>query len=90
MSQFIIAFAIAEAISMIAVGIATAGNALEGFGITAISWSAAWTALLIYACMEISSNGDKSYAPLIILGFAIANFLVARLAERVQHIVHTA
>ncbi|MBC7764563.1 hypothetical protein H7Y29_02520 [Microbacteriaceae bacterium] len=88
--SLVTAFAVAEIVSMIAVGIATAGNALEGFGIAAISWACVWLALLFYASTEIISTGAPSYMPLICVIAAVGNVMFTFIAYKVECAVRTA
>ncbi len=84
MSLFITAFVIAEIVSLIVVAITTAGNALEGFGMTAISWVAIWLTLMLATAIEIDSSGIPSYAPILCAVIGLANFLIFLFAHNVQ------
>lgn len=84
MSHFIIALAIAEAVSFIVIGIVASGKALAAFGLTALLWCSAWLAAVVIFAYISANNGLVTWAPLISVSLAIANGLVTYAAYRVM------
>lgn len=84
MNHFVLAFAVAEVLTFIVVGIVTAKKALEGFGMTAITWCVAWFCIMMV--MQYIATGNKmvTWAPMIACLIAIGNGLVFYAAFHIE------
>ena len=84
MNDFVIALLVAEAVSLLVIGIVTAGNALDGFGHTLLWWSVAWAAVMMIMLYKITDANQVSWAPFNALVISIGNFTLFYLALRIE------